>query len=238
MLQTIRLPKEISFVDVSFGGPMKSLLLASVFGFALCAPALAADFIAPVETPEWTWQGPYAGVFGAGTLEHYKIRAQGAPAGIVDTTTHNVGSATLGGFAGYNFQSGTIVYGIESELGYRFKKSTFNDIPGAGTLDVSTGLFGSLKGRVGMDMGRYMPYVTAGVTAAQLKTLYPGNSAERDATLVGGIVGAGVDVALTHNVFLRGEYDFSFFGKKTLDYCGGCLLDHTVQTARRRVSPA
>ncbi|WP_365938643.1 hypothetical protein, partial [Mesorhizobium sp.] len=28
---------------------------------------------APVDTPEWTWQGPYAGVFGAGTLEHYKI---------------------------------------------------------------------------------------------------------------------------------------------------------------------
>jgi outer membrane immunogenic protein len=215
---------------------MKSILLASALGLALCTPVSAADPTVPVETPEWTWQGPYAGVFGAGTLEHYKIHAPGAPLGIVDTTTHNVGSPTIGGFAGYNFQSGNIVYGAEGELGYRFKKSTFNDVPGAGTLDVSTGLFGSLKGRVGMDMGPYLPFVTAGVTAVQLKTFYPGGSAEADATLVGGIVGAGVDVALTHNVFLRGEYDFSFFGKKELSYCpGSCLLDHTVQTHDFRI---
>ncbi|PTE07686.1 outer membrane protein [Mesorhizobium helmanticense] len=214
---------------------MKSVLLACVFGLALCAPAVAADMTAPVETPEWTWQGPYAGVFGAGTLEHYKIHEPN----IGDSVTHNVGSAAVGGFAGYNFQSGNVVYGVEGELGYRFKKSTFDDIPGPGTLDVSTGLFGSLKGRVGMDMGRYLPFVTAGVTAAKLKTFYPGGPAERDATVVGGIVGAGVDVALTHNVFLRGEYDFSFFGKKSLEYCGGgCVLEHTLQTHDFRVGIA
>ncbi|BAV46415.1 outer membrane protein OmpA [Mesorhizobium sp. 113-1-2] len=214
---------------------MKSLLLASVFGFGLCAPALAADLAAPVVTPDWTWQGAYAGVFGAGTLDHYKITEPG----FAGTSTHSVGSATIGGFTGYNFQSSNIVYGVEGELGYRFKKSTFHDVPGAGILDVSTGLFGSLKGRVGMDMGTYLPFVTAGVTAAQLKTFYPPFSAEADATLVGGIVGAGVDVALTHNVFLRGEYDFSFFGKKNLEYCGpGCQLDHTVQTHDFRVGVA
>ena len=39
--------------------------------------------------------------------------------------------------------------------------------------------------------------------------------------------------------FLRGEYDFSFFGKKTLDYCGpGCQLDHTVQTHDFRIGVA
>ncbi|TIS94865.1 outer membrane beta-barrel protein [Mesorhizobium sp.] len=212
---------------------MKSVLLAAVFGLALCAPALAADSIEPVETPGWTWQGPYAGVFGAGTLEHYKIHEPD----IGDGVTHDVGSAAVGGFAGYNFQSGNVVYGIEGEIGYRFKESTFDDVPGAGTLDVSTGLFGSLKGRIGMDMGRYMPFVTAGVTAAELKTFWPGGPAERDKTLVGGIIGAGLDVALTHSVFLRGEYDFSFFGKKTLSYCdGGCNLEHTLQTHDFRIA--
>ncbi|TIN15157.1 MAG: porin family protein, partial [Mesorhizobium sp.] len=64
--------------------------------------------------------------------------------------------------------------------------------------------------------------------------------AQRDATLVGGIVGAGVDVALTDNVFLRGEYDFSFFGKKSLQYCGGiiCVLEHEVQTHDFRIGVA
>ena len=214
------------------GCPMKSLLLASIFGLALCAPALAADPTVQVETSEWTWQGAYAGVFGAGTLEHYNIHEPNIGAGV----THNVGSPTVGGFAGYNFQSGNIVYGVEGEVGYRFKKSTFDDIPGPGTMEVSTGLFGSFKGRVGLDMGAYMPFVTAGVTAAKLETFYPGGPAERDATLVGGIVGAGVDVALTHNIFLRGEYDFSYFGKKSLEYCGGgCQLDYKVQQHDFRV---
>ena len=120
------------------------------------------------------------------------------------------------------------MYGVEGELGYRFKKSTFTGISGPGSLDMSTGLYGSLKGRVGMDMGRYMPFVTAGVTSAQLKTNAIG--VEADATLLGGVVGGGIDVALTHNVFLRGEYDFSFFSKKTTQYCPFCLLDNTVQT--------
>ncbi|WP_027146056.1 outer membrane beta-barrel protein [Mesorhizobium sp. WSM3626] len=215
---------------------MKALLLASLISLSFSASALSADLItAPVDTTQWTWQGPYAGVFGAGTLEHYKISEPTIGA----SATHSVGSATIGGFAGYNFQSGKVVYGIEGELGYRFKKNTFGDIPGPGILDASTGLFGSLKGRVGMDMGAYMPFVTAGVTAAKLKTFFPGGDAERDATVVGGLVGAGIDVALTHEVFLRGEYDFSFFGKKSLEYCGGgCTLDHTLQTHDFRVGIA
>ncbi len=215
---------------------MKALFLASVMALSVTVPAIAADMIAaPADTPEWTWQGPYAGIFGAGTLEHYKIHEPNIGA----SATHSPGSATIGGFAGYNFQSGKIVYGVEGELGYRFRKNTFNDVPGPGVLDASTGLFGSLKGRVGMDMGAYMPFFTAGVTAAKLKTFYPGGDAERDATLVGGIVGAGLDVALTHNVFLRGEYDFSFFGKKSLEYCGGgCSLEHTLQTHDFRVGVA
>ncbi|TIM17029.1 MAG: hypothetical protein E5Y74_30950, partial [Mesorhizobium sp.] len=65
---------------------MKAFLLASFVALS-AAPAIAADMMtAPVDTPEWTWQGPYAGVFGAGTLEHYKIYEPGAQAG----ATHNV----------------------------------------------------------------------------------------------------------------------------------------------------
>jgi len=216
---------------------MKSFLLSSVLCIAMCAPALAADMTAPADTPGWTWQGPYAGVFGAGTLEHYHIQEPPPFAGD-GVSRHNVSSFSLGGFGGYNFQSGKIVYGVEGELGYRFKKSTFNDVPGADTLDVSTGLYGALKGRVGIDMGQYLPFVTAGVTATRLKTFFPDGPAEVDKTLTGGLVGAGVDVALTHNVFLRGEYDYSYFGKTTLSYCAGCLLEHTVQTHDFKVGVA
>jgi outer membrane immunogenic protein len=211
---------------------MKRTLLSVALTLGLCMPAFAADVVAPVVTPEWNWQGSYAGVFGAGTLEHYDIHEPNIGAGV----THDVGSAAVGGFAGYNFQSGSLVYGVEGELGYRFKKPRFDDVPGPGTLDSSLGLFGSLKGRLGFDMGRFLPYAAAGVTATQLKTYYPGGNAERDATLFGGIVGAGVDVAVTRKVFLRAEYDFSFFGKKRLEYCGGgCVLEHTPQAHDFRI---
>lgn len=78
-------------------------------------------------------------------------------------------------------------------------------MPGPGNVDESLGLFGSVKGRVGMEMGGILPYLTAGVTASQLKTNAIGY-AERNGTAVGGIVGARVDVPLTHN-----------FGKKTFE---------------------
>ena len=49
-------------------------------------------------------------------------------------------------FRRLQFQSGNIVYGLEGELGYRFRKGHFHDVPGPGNLDESLGLFGSVKG--------------------------------------------------------------------------------------------
>jgi outer membrane immunogenic protein len=209
---------------------MKKAFLLSFAAFGFCVPAFAADAKAPVVVPGWTWQGPYVGAFGAGSLEHFDFSEPSIPSEGGDR-----GSAAIGGFAGYNFQYGRIVYGVEGEVGYRFRKSHF-DLGGPGNFDASLGLFGSLKGRVGVGMGRFLPYATAGVTATQLDTFWPGGPAERDTTLFGGIVGAGVDVALTEKVFLRGEYDFSFFGKKTLQYCDGiCVLDHQHQAHDFRI---
>jgi len=68
-------------------------------------------------------------------------------------------------------------------------------VPGAGEFEISTGLYGKLKGSLGVDMGTWMPYVSAGVTAAELNTNAVGFS-ERDATMFGGVVGVGADVAL------------------------------------------
>jgi outer membrane immunogenic protein len=213
------------------GEYMKRALLSFAVVTGMCMPAFAADVAAPVVTPEWNWQGSYVGVFGAGSLEHFDFSEPGDPGEGGDR-----GSAGIGGFAGYNFQYGRIVYGVEGELGYRFRKSHFDDLSGPGKFDSSLGLFGSLKGRVGVGMGKFLPYATAGVTAARLDTFWPGGPAERDTTLFGGIVGAGVDVALTEKIFLRGEYDFSFFGKKTLEYCGGdCLLEHKHQAHDFRI---
>lgn len=76
-------------------------------------------------------------------------------------------------------------------FGYRFKKATSTTCPAPVMSMNLTACSARVKGRVGMEMGGILPYLTAGVTASQLKTNAIGY-AERNGTAVGGIVGAGV----------------------------------------------
>lgn len=207
---------------------MKVIPIASAIALMLpSGVAFAADPNDPIDQmSSSTWSGPYIGLLGGVSLRHFNIFEPNIVAGV----TSNDWAPTLGAFAGNNWQSGDIVYGVEGEIGYRFGNHTVNGVPGAATVIVSTGLYGKLKGRVGRDMGTWMPFLTAGVTASELNT----NAvffAQRNGTVFGGVVGAGVDVALGNNMFLRGAYEFSYFGKKTFEYCGGpCVLQHQVQT--------
>lgn len=202
---------------------IKAILISAALG-AMSSSVFAADAVVVEQQPVSNWAGAYAGVLGAGTLVHHKM----------DTgteVTRNFWSPSLAAFGGYNWQSSQFVYGVDGELGYRFKNNTDTGISGPGTMETKLGLYGALRGRVGIDMGNVLPYVAAGITATQLQTFWPGGPAERDATLFGGTVGVGADVKLTEKVFLRGEYAFSYYGSKNFQYCGGiCTMDHSVQT--------
>jgi outer membrane immunogenic protein len=213
--------------EASKGNFMKNLLLCLSLTL-LSSTAFAADAVVEdvVIAEPSGWAGGYAGVLGAASLQHYDVYEPN----IGDGVTDNDWVPTLGAFAGYNWQSNNIVYGIEGELGYRIGEDDFDDVPGPGDFEISTGFYGKLKGRIGMDMGTWMPYVTAGITAAELNTNAIG-FAERDATMFGGLIGVGADVALSDRVFVRGAYEFSYFGKETFSYCvDGCILENKVQT--------
>lgn len=197
---------------------------ASLFATSAFAADAIVEEVAVVAPSGWA--GGYAGVLGAASLQHYDVYEPNIGDGVTDDDW----SPTLGAFAGYNWQSNNIVYGVEGEIGYRFGEDDFDDVPGPGLFEISTGLYGKLKGRVGMDMGNWMPFVTAGITAAELNTNAIG-FAERDGTMFGGLIGAGADVALGDAIFVRAAYEFSYFGKETYEYCGGgCVLEHKVQT--------
>src|SRR6187431_1555824 len=105
---------------------MKLLLLALSFPL-LASTAFAADAIVEevVVVAPAGWAGGYAGVLGAASLQHYDIYEPNIGAGVSDSDW----SPTLGAFAGYNWQSNNIVYGIEGELGYRFGDQDFDDVP-------------------------------------------------------------------------------------------------------------
>jgi outer membrane immunogenic protein len=88
--------------------------------------------------------------------------------------------------------------------------------------------FGTLRARAGWAMGNFLPYGFAGVALGRANLnisetttitqpspaatfVFPGTNGTNGEWLYGLTVGAGLDVALTPNIFLRGEYEFVEF---------------------------
>jgi outer membrane immunogenic protein len=83
-----------------------------------------------------------------------------------------------GGQVGYNFQFNQLVLGVEGDI-------SFTDWH-------ETDAFGTVRGRLGYAWERILPYVTAGLAIADSET--------------GWTAGGGVELAVSDNISLRGEY--------------------------------
>jgi outer membrane immunogenic protein len=203
--------------------PAAALCLVALFG---AAPAFAADVVeqppappaAPMEEPPLnTWEGPYAGVsVGYGF------------AGDTSTATGDFDTdGFVGGvFAGYNFQSGMFVYGLEGDAGY--SNFTGDD----GITEAETSFEGSIRARAGVAVtDDVLLYGTAGGAAQRLEISDPFGS--DDNAMLGWTAGAGVDVKLTEQVFGRLEYRYTDFGSEDFNTGSGV---QSVESSNNRVS--
>lgn len=187
----------------------KTLALVSASALSFAVPASAADIVraqpdvpAPVvqTPPQKTWEGGYIGLYlGAGANNFKNKSAAG------NLKNNNV---KLGGYAGWNFQNDNIVYGVEGDAGYNGAKKTKDG------LSARSGFDGSLRARLGYDMGAVMPYVTAGVAGTQVRYSNDADSSKK--FRLGWTAGVGAETMLTQNVSARLEYRYSGFGKKDL----------------------
>lgn len=207
---------------------MKRIAFAVLSGAsiaALAGTAHAADVINEVpeapavvyeEAPVMGWDGGYVGAMG--NYNHSEVDRDGLP---------GVDSDTFGGaaFAGYQRQSGNIVYGAEGDVGYN---ATNGD--NAGT-DVKTGVDGSLRARLGYAPNdRVLVYGTGGVAAADAEV---SDAAGDDSqTVLGYTVGAGADVKITEQIFARGEYRYTNYMDETFNTGSG---DQDVDIDSHRV---
>lgn len=179
------------------------LIAAMLPGGALAADAVSeppAPLPAPLAEsgPSGFWSGGYAGVFvGAGFGES------------ASDTAGLDGLSTDGGeggvFAGYNWQAGNFVYGVEGDFGYA-RPGDAEGAQGAAEKE----LFGSLRARAGVALDPVMIYGTAGVAGANFETFSLDDSDEN--THVGFTVGAGAEAAITPNLTGRLEYRFTDYG--------------------------
>lgn len=189
--------------------------------------ANAADVImeeppapAPIEElPVASWAGPYAGIqLGYGFGGESEDETNGNS---IDTDGF-VGGA----FAGYNWETGGIVAGIEGDIGYSGVEGS-----NAGT-DVESGVEGSLRARLGYVLTPdILLYTTAGGAAKRLEVTEGGVSDAN--TMVGWTAGVGTDVKITEQVFGRVEYRYTDYGSENFATGTGSgdvdAKDHRIQ---------
>ncbi len=192
----------------------RPLAAAAALAILASAPAFAADAImeqapepAPVDivpSASTGWAGPYAGVQAGYTFGRADLPGVGR---------HDHDGFNGGAFAGIQGQNGSIVYGVEGDVGYSGAKGS-----NAG-IETKSGVEGSLRARLGYAVNdRVLLYGTGGGAAESLKASDAFGSDRK--TMLGYTVGAGADVKVTEQVFVRGEYRFTDYGKETFNLGG------------------
>lgn len=135
------------------------------------------------------------------------------------------GNLILGGEIGYNYLSGDGVSASDTMSRYVTPSTGKDYVTIAASSSIRLKDYATFRGRAGYIMGRFLPYAYLGlavgrfeytsavalsVSGADNYTGAEGNS-KSDAITAGLDTGLGVDVALTSNLFLRGEWEYMVF---------------------------
>jgi len=177
---------------------MKKILLSSVALLGLASGAMAADrpsrrAPAPIiaAVPVFTWTGFYVGVnAGYGWNANDSITVGGVRFDLDDE-----GGFVGGAQAGYNYQIGSFVVGLEGDIQYAdFGGDDRFDFDRDGIADDdfnNSDWFGTVRARAGVAFDRALIYATGGFAFAD------------DAT--GWTVGGGLEYAFTNNLSAKVE---------------------------------
>lgn len=158
----------------------------------------------------YSWTGFYLGAH-AGVLA--SDMASGTYAGVAGGPNPSPTGFAGGVLGGYNHQVRDIVFGIEADAS--FARATDLDSGGVPLWfegDVRSKY--SVRGRVGYAMGGALLFATGGPAWASA-SVDEQNAGVRDKnTHFGFEVGGGLELALTRNIVVRGEYLYGNFGKE------------------------
>jgi outer membrane immunogenic protein len=152
----------------------------------------------PATTQVYNWTGFYAGANGGGGWGHSWWDA--------NATGVKLSGGQVGGTAGYNWQFGNAVLGVEGDLDWSNIKGT----SGSSTLcpvgcTTSDTWLSTVRGRAGYAFGGVLPYVTGGLAVGDIRANMPG-FAVASTTNAGWTVGGGLEVALPGNWSAKAEY--------------------------------
>jgi outer membrane immunogenic protein len=180
---------------------------AAVALLAVPFAAVAADIRPPVyKGPPrsviafYDWTGLYAGLFvgyGSGESRWEALGIDSNPKGWL-----------AGATVGYNWQAGSIVYGLEGDIAWTdVKGSSANVVCGiASTCETSNRWLATFRGRVGYAFDRFLPYVTAGGAYGDVRSSIVPAGVSASTTQWGWTAGGGIEYAVLSNWTAKFEY--------------------------------
>jgi outer membrane immunogenic protein len=222
-------------------------VLAGGVAFAADMPVKAPLYKAPPVDPGYSWTGFYVGINGGGgwndpTGNFFCVTP--APALLVagpgcwstSANTLRPSGGLFGGQAGYNWQAGRLVWGIETDIQWSGIKAstsfavpccipTFTSAVGPGTTSQNLDWFGTVRGRLGVTIwDRGLLYGTGGliyghesVSDSQTFPLVAyGSSAT--STRTGWTGGAGFEYAFTNNLTGKVEGLWYDMGSQAINF--------------------
>jgi outer membrane immunogenic protein len=173
---------------------MKKFLLAALLA-GVATSALAADLPShkappppmPAYAPQaFSWTGFYIGVNGG-----YGFGSDGKDFG-------NPSGGLVGVTAGYNYQIGQLVLGVESDWDWA-------DLTKSGLYSSRVDDLFTARARAGYAIDRALLYVTGGYAGAEDKISIAGFGSQSD-WRNGGVIGGGLEYAFTNNISAKAEY--------------------------------
>jgi len=214
---------------------MKRSLLAST---ALCAllvqSALAADLLptkkgpppAPVAAP-FSWTGFYIGANAGGLWSRDGVDESSCTGGVcslVGTDTLDLSGVVGGVQAGYNYQIQSFVLGVEGDLDWSSAKGSDYPVISGQTHSASLPFFADLRARLGVAIGRVLPYVTGGVVVADVQNkLDPAAfSLDRGGASTGWAIGGGAEYAIDAHWSVKVDCLYMQFPSVTKTQVVGC----------------
>jgi len=146
-----------------------------------------------------------------------------------------------GAQAGYNWQQGTMVYGLETDLsGTDLKSSMSGGLTGtpcpgsAASTTAEVDWYGTLRGRVGVAADKALFYGTAGLAYGHvdLNSTFSGGgltlNTDVSSTRAGWVVGAGIDYMIQPNLILNFGYQYVDLGSVSLAATSAGLISQTA----------
>ncbi len=205
---------------------MKKFLLATVSVVAMSCVSRAADLPAAMPTkermyapsPVATWDGAYIGVQGGVVRRNATFELFG----VIGLPVRQAGDETggTGGIlAGYNWQQGNYVYGLEGDWSWIGAKSS-HLTPGIYSSAYDVNWLATIRGRAGYAIDSTLLYFTGGAAFGHVKNdvvVFSGPdvfiSTAQSQTKVGWTIGAGVEHQFAPQWAARAEFRYVDLGK-------------------------